>query len=89
MSFKDLIPWHRDKEIPVNSGLDHPLQQLHWAVHHADDFMANMGWPGSAKHDVLSPRIDVAETDKEMIVTAEMPGLDEHDIDVSLRGIPW
>jgi HSP20 family protein len=85
MSLKDLIPWRRDKEIMVDRGVDHPLQQLHWGIDHLfDDFIANMGWSGSVVHDVLSPRIDLAETDKEVIVTAEMPGLDENDIDVSL-----
>ena len=32
------------------------------------------------------PAIDVAETDKAYIVTAELPGLDEKDIDVSMTG---
>jgi HSP20 family protein len=30
------------------------------------------------------PRIDVSETDKEIRVSAELPGMDENDIDVSL-----
>jgi HSP20 family protein len=38
----------------------------------------------SANGDV-SPRIDVAETDGQIEVTAELPGLDEKDIDVVLH----
>lgn len=30
------------------------------------------------------PRVDVSETDREIKVSAELPGLDENDIDVSL-----
>jgi HSP20 family protein len=30
--------------------------------------------------------IDVADTDKELVVTAELPGLDEKDFDVTLSG---
>ena len=30
------------------------------------------------------PRIDVSETDKEVNVSAELPGMDENDVDVSL-----
>lgn len=33
----------------------------------------------------FSPKVDVAETDKEITVTAELPGMDEKDIDVSLE----
>jgi HSP20 family protein len=37
---------------------------------------------------LFSPRVDVAETDKEVVVSAELPGLDDEDIDVSLsRGM--
>jgi HSP20 family protein len=32
----------------------------------------------------FTPRIDVSETDKEIKVSAELPGMDEKDIDVSL-----
>jgi HSP20 family protein len=34
----------------------------------------------------VSPRIDVSETDGEMVVTAELPGMKEDDIDVTLAG---
>lgn len=34
----------------------------------------------------LMPRMDVVETDKEIKVTAELPGMDEKDVDVSLEG---
>jgi HSP20 family protein len=36
------------------------------------------------KPEVFTPRIDVVDTDKEIRVSAELPGLDEKDIDVSL-----
>jgi HSP20 family protein len=32
----------------------------------------------------MTPRIDVTETEQAMVVTAELPGLDETDFDVSL-----
>lgn len=37
---------------------------------------------GSAES--FNPRIDVSETDKEIKISAELPGMDENDIDVSL-----
>src|SRR4051812_11893658 len=33
---------------------------------------------------VLAPRVDVAEDEKAVTLTAELPGVDEKDIDVSL-----
>jgi HSP20 family protein len=35
---------------------------------------------------MLAPRIDVSETDKELTFTAELPGVEEKDIDVSVVG---
>ncbi len=34
--------------------------------------------------EAFTPRVNVSETDKEIKVSAELPGLDENDIDVSL-----
>ena len=39
----------------------------------------------SAAEVALSPNVDVAETDKEIKVTAKLPGLDEKDIEVDIR----
>ena len=42
-----------------------------------------MRWP-LAGEGALSPSIDVSETDKSLEVTAELPGVEEKDIDVTL-----
>jgi HSP20 family protein len=43
-------------------------------------------WFGRSIGGVLAPRVDVAETDKDVVLSAELPGVEEKDIDVSLRG---
>ena len=43
------------------------------------------GWP-EAFHGRGMPRADVAETDKEFLITLELPGLEEKDVDVRLTG---
>jgi HSP20 family protein len=43
------------------------------------------GWPTRFAEGEVSPRIDVAETDTAIEVTAELPGIDEKDVDVVLR----
>lgn len=40
------------------------------------------GWEGSG--DTYVPSLDVAETEKEITVTADLPGMDEKDINVEL-----
>ncbi|HMB47189.1 MAG TPA: Hsp20/alpha crystallin family protein [Afifellaceae bacterium] len=52
-----------------------------------DDFTHGDHWPFRAfspGNSKLSPRINVAETDKKIEVTAELPGVEEKDIDISL-----
>ncbi|HEX5600255.1 MAG TPA: Hsp20/alpha crystallin family protein, partial [Hyphomicrobiaceae bacterium] len=44
---------------------------------------------GNIGHDAglsLRPAVDIAEDDKELVISAEIPGLDEKDLDVSLAG---
>jgi HSP20 family protein len=40
--------------------------------------------PGQAQVNLV-PSIDVAETDKDIVITAEMPGLERKDVDISLE----
>jgi HSP20 family protein len=46
------------------------------------------GWPFrvSAAEGPWAPSVDVSETEKEVIVKAELAGMDPKDIDVSVRG---
>jgi HSP20 family protein len=64
-----------------------------WPVHEAIDRMFN-DWFGDVGLEPLLPRAtaalqipstDVAETEKEVLITAELPGMDEKDIEVSLN----
>jgi HSP20 family protein len=43
-------------------------------------------WFGRSMGGMLAPRVDVSETDKEVVLAFELPGVDEKDIDVSLAG---
>jgi HSP20 family protein len=42
-------------------------------------------WPGEPASDI-TPRVDVCETDKELDIDAELPGMEDKDIDVTLSG---
>jgi HSP20 family protein len=43
-------------------------------------------WFGRSMGGVLAPRVDVAEDENAVTLTAELPGVNEKDIDVSLVG---
>lgn len=56
-----------------------------------DDFFAGPMWPrvpmavpAAVLEAVVSPQIEVSETDKEIQVTAELPGIDPSEVEVSL-----
>ena len=51
-----------------------------------EDFWVESGLLGrlAAGQGRFLPRVDVAETDQEVVVTAELPGLAEKDVEVSL-----
>ena len=48
-----------------------------------DDF--RRGWPEAGEGGVMTPRVDVSETDTELKVEAELPGVAEKDVEVTLR----
>jgi HSP20 family protein len=49
-----------------------------------DDFTRGFGF-GTPMTNNLLPSIDVTETDKEIVITAELPGLERKDVDVTLE----
>jgi HSP20 family protein len=91
MAITNLAPWRRgEKEVPVRrDGERDPFYALHRRMDRLfDDFFNNFSltrfgdWGES--WGAFNPRIDLSETDKEFKVSAELPGLDENDIEVSL-----
>ena len=56
----------------------------------AIDAALRMPFLTEGEENMMSPRVDVAETDKSIEVTADLPGVDEKDIRVELRnGVLW
>lgn len=95
MSIKDLVPKiarGRDP-VPARQGEHEPLRDFQREMNRLfDDFFTDFplapNW-GHWGHGALpamafSPRVDVSETDSEVKVSAEMPGMDEKDISVEM-----
>jgi len=92
MSVRDLIPWGRDRSPSVRGGeVMDPILSLHREMNRLfDDFFggAGSGLPSASFGGFGGfgwPHTDVAETDKEYRVTAELPGLEEKDIDLTFQ----
>ena len=93
MNMRDLIPWGRTAQTPTRYREDaDPFVTLHREMNRLfDDVfrgfevgpfgglgrMAN--WSGASW-----PSVEVSETDKDIRVSAELPGLDEKDVEVLL-----
>jgi HSP20 family protein len=66
---------------PVN-----PFGSLHREIDRLfDDFARGLGLAETQGVNNLMPRTDVTETDKEIQITAELPGLERKDVDISLE----
>src|ERR1700751_2148086 len=92
MTMRDLVPWSRGRDVTVRRGEDSPFLTLHREMNRlfddafrgfdlapfgSDRFFDRVGgnnWPS----------VEVSETDKEIKVTAELPGLDEKDVKIDL-----
>jgi HSP20 family protein len=91
MAIRDLIPWNRGRDLTVRRGEElNPFLTLHREMNRLFDdvsrgfdltpfgngrfFDRGLGWPN----------IEVSETDKDVRVTAELPGLEEKDVQVEL-----
>ncbi|MCS6771765.1 MAG: Hsp20/alpha crystallin family protein [Kiritimatiellae bacterium] len=90
---RSLIPWRRESsETAVARREENPFAELHRQVNKLfEDFFGDferswgLAWPSSfTRLDTFAPRVDVSETEKELTVVADLPGLDEKDIQVSL-----
>ena len=73
-----IVPWKEGRQL---TSLRREMDRLF------DRFFE--GWPFfriSAAGGEWAPAVDVSETAKEIVVKAELPGMDPKDIDVSVRG---
>ena len=95
MSVRNLIPWGRNNgnQVPTVLRDDDrdPFLSLHREVNRLfDDVFRGFGsgMPTFSSGSAFStgwPSVEISDTDKEIKVTAEVPGLDEKDIEVLLN----
>lgn len=87
MSMQELFPWRTQGRHAAPKSSDDLLMPLHQGIDRLfSDFfgadlprLARFQWDGG-----FSPSMDVSETDGQLEVTAELPSLDEKDVEVSV-----
>src|SRR5260370_21948140 len=87
MNVRDLIPWNRGREVTVRRGEEtYPRLTLHREMNRLfDKVFRGFDLTSFGSERVLTwPSIEVSETGKEVKVRAELPGLEEQDVEVQL-----
>ena len=89
MNMRDLIPWGRSERSMVPSTFRgeelSPFMTLHREMNRLFDDVFNRfegGMPSLLGRMPSWPNIEAVETDKDVRISAELPGLDEKDIEV-------
>ena len=90
MPITDLIPGNRSRNMPASrQGEEHPFLALHREMNRMfDNFFRGFdgamsttpGWSVSGW-----PHVEISETDNEVKLVAELPGIEEKDIELTLK----
>lgn len=81
MPISDLIPWRREPELPASfTSFQREMNRMF-----EDFFGRARRWPVSFEEmGAFLPSLDVSETEETMEISAELPGMTDKDIDVTL-----
>jgi len=85
MTIREFVPWRSKGGVPVRR-IDEAFRSLFDEVQELfDRFFKDFEiGPSGAPRGTFTPRIDLTENDKGYRLTAELPGMDEKDIEVIL-----
>jgi len=88
MANRSLIPWRnrRESDLEVRRERD-PFLRLQEEMNRMLDgfFEQPFGLRTADRFEGFWPSVDVYETEKEITIQAELPGIDEKDIDISIN----
>lgn len=81
MELKNLVPWRKDKGVQLSDPFDQLRSEMDRLFDHFLERRDLGPWP----EGTFSPAIDVKDTDDAILVSAELPGIDESELDVSVN----
>lgn len=92
MAIRDLIPWGRQQNrgevVTSDQQASNPFLALHREVNRLfDDVFRTMSVPSldGLGASLNWPKLELSETDKEVRVAAELPGLEEKDVELTVE----
>jgi HSP20 family protein len=78
-----LTPWRGSSTLPAEfRPFDQWMRDFEQSMR---DFFGN-GRPALAETRLFCPRADIAETDKDYLISLELPGLEESEVEVKVTG---
>lgn len=85
MSLLSRIPFRRTPALPVQSSADQPYMALHREMDRLfESFFGDSAMGGDSNFGMITPRVDVSESEKTFEISAELPGVDPDHVDLSV-----
>ena len=84
MDMKSLMPFGRSSSLGRSGGEDDPFTAMRREMDRLFDSFSRDWSAPSVAGSFLSPKVDVAETDKGLEISAELPGIDQKEISLDL-----
>jgi HSP20 family protein len=88
MDFKSLVPWRNNNKGQVPATREDYFDPFVTFRREMDRMFDDFFGGGRSLQTAqgLTPAVDIDDTDREMVVTAELPGVTEKDVEVNLAG---
>lgn len=84
MNFRSILP-SAQRRVPARSSDSDPFTQMRREMEKMfDDFTGSWSLSPRTGGDFVSPNVNVAETEKGLEISAELPGVEQEDIEVDL-----
>jgi HSP20 family protein len=88
MKVRDIVPWKSSEIAPgtqSKAGLDDPFLSFQKRMNSLVEGLFDRApgrWPGAL--EAFTPKVEVSEKHREVIVTAELPGMEDKDVELSV-----
>lgn len=88
VDLKALVPWRNNKpQMPATrEDFFDPFVTFRREMDRMFDDFFGGGFLGAHGKQGVTPAVDIDETEKEVVVTAELPGVSDKDVEVTLAG---
>jgi len=83
MNTKSMMPFGRSSSVARGGGDTDPFSMMRREMERLFDTFSG-DWPAPVAGGFLSPKVDVAETEKGLEISAELPGIAQKDITLDL-----